>query len=359
MGYQISILLTNRQIYREAWGIFQLENFWTIVRVNKAGFAKELKDRNFPIATFPTNRLSRHVRYPVMKVTVVFPNSEDQTQSDCFVVATPHLRPLMRALWTAEGASNMLVYIHVEQPRIEQSPSDRCLLRPFFKLRNIKVLLVLGVSENEYKDQLKRVVTTTDGFNQIFSELTAGIKYLQRRIKAEQWELAVAQERKHSTLLIDCQIVYGNRFTGSRAAKEIYIATATSIAEISLHYGQYARAISLTNYGLRLISSFSVFQNVNPVHPVVFVPPYHQLLSPIGISTSENEIKCDIFLIRARALMGMQRLERAFRDIKKAREVMPNSVTLASVSEAWKVMYCSFHSFHYDSSAGVIDNMDV
>lgn len=65
MGYQIAILLTNRQTYREAWGIFQLQNVWTLVRFNKVGVGKEMKDRGFPVAS--GDNLWRRVKFPVMK----------------------------------------------------------------------------------------------------------------------------------------------------------------------------------------------------------------------------------------------------------------------------------------------------
>ncbi|MCJ1269009.1 hypothetical protein MMC22_008897 [Lobaria immixta] len=328
---------TNRQIYREAWGIFQFENLWTLVRINKAGFGNEMKDRDFPVMTVAADRPRSHAKFPVMKLTVTFPSLEDQKQSDVFLVSITHLNKLMRVLWTAKGASEMLVAIDVQPPRTKQSPSESQLLRPFFNLRSIMGLVILGVSKGENVDQLTRAITTTDGMQQVFSDLVANVQCLQRYIRTEQWGLASTLEREHLNLIMDCRTVYDIRFASHRAAAEINIATATSTAEIALHEKNYAWAICIAQRGLHLISRISVF--FNPVNPTFTVPPYQQLLSPAGIIASEDEIKCKILLIRARAYMGIRSPYSSFRDIKKAREIMPNSTTVASVSEAWQGMF--------------------
>lgn len=326
MGYQIALLLTNRQIFREAWGIFHLENFWTIVRVNKAGFAKEMKDRNFPVGATnvaTADSLWRHGKFPVMKVTVNFPSLADQKQSDVLVVATAHLKSLVRALWTAKGASEMEVMVHVLPPKVPKSPSEGHLLRPFLKLRSIRRLVVVDMSHPEHVDRLTRAVTTT---RQIFGELMEGAKGLQEYIEAKQWGLAAEQEEEQSILMTDCLVVYGNRFMDSRAGKEILITTIMSVAEMSLYRDQYARTISFADYALGLVSRPPVSQNIPAVQPA-------------WVTFWERKTKCHILLIRARAYMGMRQAEGAFSEIEKAREIMPNSAELASISEAWRVMF--------------------
>lgn len=92
IGYQISILRANAQIYREARDIFHLENFWTVVRVNKAGFGKEMKDHHFPVLT--GGDVWRQVRCPVLKVTVTFASLPAQKQSEALLLATVHHKEL-------------------------------------------------------------------------------------------------------------------------------------------------------------------------------------------------------------------------------------------------------------------------
>lgn len=340
MEYQIAILLTNRQIHREARDIFQLENFFTIVWVNKAGFAKEMKDRNFPIAVIPTDCPWRHVKFPVMHMDVIFKGGlADEKQTDVLVVATAHLKQLVQALWTAGGAAEMCVMIYFQGPHIETSPSEDHLLRPFFKLRSIKRLIINGGFKYECVDELTRAVTTQNGFSRVFDELTASIKDLQKHIKAEQWELAIAQEEKHSTLMIDCQIVYGDCHVVRRATKEIYIATAICIAEIALYRGDYTRTIRFADYGLQpLFRIFRILrlQNGNPV-------PVH---STTGIIPSAHESRYDLLVIRARASMGMLQAENSFNDIQMARETNPSSVALDSLSEDWYAMFASSTCSH-------------
>lgn len=352
-GCQISILRANRQIYREAWGIFHLENFWTIVRVNKAGFGKEMKDRGFLV--LPAGDLWLRTGFPVMKVKVDFPSLEDQEQNDVLAVASIHLKQLMRALWTAKGASEMEVMITIQPPLMDKSPSQRDLLEPFFKLRGIKRVSILGVSKQRDIDQLTRKITTTDGLNQTFNELTAGVRRLQRYIKARQWELAIGQAEKHAIRMTDCKTVYGNRFIGierglnnttavarGQAALEIIIATAIGFAEVTLCQYEYINTISFVRralYALHVFSRVSNFLPGNPGTHAIVVPPRYPLLPITGTVPFENEIKCVLLLIRARAYMGIERGEPAMEDIQKARELMPNSMTLVSVSQTWHYMF--------------------
>lgn len=354
LGYQISILRANRQIYHEALDIFHLENFWTLVRVNKAGFGKEMKDRGFAVAT--GGHPWRHIKFPVMKVRILFP-LEDQEQSDTLAVATIHLEQLMRALWTAKGAPGMEVIIDVLQPPTNNSPSEHDLLRPFFKLRCIKRVIVSGVSKNYGSiDELRRAITTSNGMIQSFNELVAGIKCLQEYIKAERWEHAVAQAEKHAIHVSDCKIVYGHRFVGvesglhvntalarNQAVKDIMIATSMAFAEVTSYLGQYARSVFFADRALDVVSRGPIiatfFQAPPTANPTAVALPPTPLFTISSTTAFENEIKGFIFLIRARAYMGMRQAEPALRDIQKARDLMPGSVTLAYLSQAWEVMF--------------------
>lgn len=351
--FQISILRANRQIYHEACSIFNLENFWTIVRVNKAGFGKQMKDRGFPIAT--ADDLWRSFRFPVMRVTVIFPTLVDQGQSDAFLIATDDLKQLMRVLWTAKGSSEIEVMIHVQPPLTNKSPSERHLLHPFLRLRSIKKIIILGVSKRGYISQLTSKLTTRDGLTQTYADLMASIHCMQRFIKAQQWKQAIVRAEEHGILLIDSKIVYGNRLVGvepglninisiarSHAAKEILVATALGIAEVTLHLCHYSKAFHFANRALTLLSRVSVF---NPaLAAILTTPPNHPLLIITGTVTSANNFKCYIHCIRARASMGMQKAENAMDDIEKARELMPTSMTLASVSEDWQARFGSVTS---------------
>ena len=351
--FQISILRANRQIYHEACSIFNLENFWTIVRVNKAGFGKQMKDRGFPIAT--AHDLWHGFRFPVMKVTVIFPTLVDQRQSDAFLIATDHLKQLMRVLWTAKGSSEIEVIIHVQPPLTNKSPSERHLLDPFLRLRSIKKITILGVSKHGYASQLTFKLMTRDGLTQTYADLMASIHHMQRFIKAQQWKQAILRAQKHAILLTDSKIVYGNRFVGvepglnintsiarSHAANEIFVATTLGIAEVNLHVRQYNDAIHFAKRALTLLSRISVFNPALAAIPIM--PPNYPLLIITGTVTSVNNFKCYIHCIRARASMGMQQAENAMVDIEKAREFMPTSATLASVSEDWQARFGSVTS---------------
>lgn len=285
-----------------------------------------------------------------------FPGLEGQKQNDTIVVATIHLRKLMRALWTANGASGMEVMIDVLPAPTHKSPSEIDLLLHFSGLRDIKQVVVSGVSESRCIDQLTCVITAMDGVERSFAELYVYVEDLRGYIKAERWRHAVRRAKTLSILLNDCKIVYGNRFVGiepgiktttaiacSRMSKDLFIATAMGIAEISLYQRKYPRAVRFADRALELFSRISFFQlfNLN-----VVTPPFNSFLSITGTVAVENETKCSILLIRARAFMGMCKAMLALRDIEKARELVPNSVALASVSQAWHVMFDPIPGFN-------------
>lgn len=355
MKYQIAILLTNRQTYRDTWGMFQLENMWALVHFNKANVGKEMKDNGFPVAS--GDNLWLHVKFPVMKVTVVFPGLEDQKQSDTLVVATIYLKQLVRALWTAKGASEMDITIHVQPPHIKNPPDERYFLEPFFQLRSIKRLVVLGVSEQEHIDDLTRAITTTDGINQTLGELATGIKRVQQDVEAERWEPAIAQAEKYYILLADSKIAYEDLYSvvdpststnsaivRKQVAQEIVIAIAIAGAQLTFHSGDYANSIDFASRAFTLTSrAASILQHVTTIDPTtVVVHPSHQLPPLTGVMTHRNEVVGDMALLGARAYMSTQQSEAAFTDIEIAGKLMPNSVKVALASQDWQALFGEF-----------------
>ena len=312
-----------------------------------------MKDRGFPVVT--VGGLWRYIRFPVMKVTIVFPSLESQKQSDTLLIATVHLTQLIRVLWTAQGASEMEVTIDVQRSLTNNSPSNRSLLRPFLSLRSIKKCSVLGLPERRYISDLTNAMTKTDSISQSFSELKASLESLQQYIKARTWGQAVAQAEAHSILMADCSIVYDNHlltiYQGVNqttailryyAINGLIVATATCMAEVTLYLRQYTNTIRFTNRALDQVFRISVFfQSVT-----VLTPPNNQILSHIGTPAWGNETKCSIFLIRARAYMGIRLPKSAFRDIEEAGKIMPDSATVATVFEAWQAMSGLFHGIN-------------
>lgn len=348
LAYQISILRANRRIYREARSIFYLENFWIVVWVNKAGFGEEIKNRGFPVATVVD--VWRSIRFPVMKVTVIFPSLESQKQSDALLVAAVHFDELIRTLWTTKGSSEMEVTIQIQQRRTNNSPGSGDLLRPFLNLRSIKRVTILGVSKQQYIDELTRSITITDGINSTMRQLLAGTKCLQRYIDEELWEDAIAQAKEQIILIADCKLVYGKRFleiepglsintaiVRSQSAKEMIIATAVGIAAVTLYLRQYENAVRFADRALDLILLASVGQpGVLPIN-LFTLPPHHPFPTFTGTVTFDGHTTGLALKIRARACMGMRQLEQASRDLEKARNMMPEGPTLSSSLEILQV----------------------
>lgn len=341
LAYQVALLRVNRQIHYETQGIFHRENFWTLVLVNKANFGKEMKECGFPV--LPISDLCRRMRCFVMGVSVKFPSVQDQT--DTFLVASTHLKQLVRALWTAKGASEMVIKICIQPQRTNKSPSERCLLRQFFNLSGIKELVVLGASEHGYVNELVRAITTTDAIDHDFTKLGASLECLEQHIRAERWTDAVAQAARHSIIMQDCKLVYGNCFAGNhshrdinisiarnKTSKEIRIATAMALAEVTLYQGQYASTLKFADRAFDLVTLVSI------IHP--------------GSYLFEMEMRCYVYLIQARAYMRMQQRHRALCYLDCARDLMPNSVAVASAFQTWQVMFgpSSSSSPSYSSS---------
>lgn len=305
-----------------------------------------MQDRGFPVATIDK---WRHIRFPVMKASVIFPSLQSKKETDTLVVATIHLDQLMRGLWTAKGASTMDVIISVQPRRTNHSPGEADLLRPLFKLRSIKRVMIAGVSNPAYVDELTRAIKTTDDLVRSYYELRASLKRVQQFIKTNQWAQAAAAAEVHVVFMNDCKTVYGSRWIGiehglnihtaiarRRTSREFIIATATVVAQITFHIREYARAIHITSVALNLISQALVFQPTHLANPNVIAGPQHPL-PPITISIAyQAEITSFLLLLRARAYIAMGRGRRAKSDIDKAGELMPNSVSLISVMRVWE-----------------------
>ena len=347
MGYEASILRVNRQIYGEATGIFYLENFWIVVWVNKAGFGKAMKDSGFPVAA--AGDLWRHIRSPVMEVAITFPSLKDQKQNDFFVLASIHLKHLMRVLWTAKGSAEIEVMIQIKPPLTSKTPSKTDLLKPFFKLRRVNNITVLGVSNQKNIDKLKRKITTIDCINQSIDELRARANSLQRYIKAHEWENAVHQAKNLAVLISDCRLVYDERFVGiepnlgfnastarGQAAKEILITTAVSIAEVAIYLSQYENATRFASCALRNLSRSAFISRGPSRHASSIVPVYNT--ASTGTITFADNTKSFIHLLSARAYKGLRSAWLASYHVEKAYECAPNG-SLASLTEALEIIF--------------------
>lgn len=353
--YEISILRVNRQIYREAWGIFHHENFWTLVRINKVGFGQEMKDRGFAVATTTatTIDMGRNISFPVLKTTVIFPWLEIQPKSDTFLIATVYLEQLIRALWTVKGASKMEVTIDVKASQLmKNSPSERDLLRPFLKLHSVMRVTLFGVSKKKYTKELTRKITNTNGIDRTLGELTASVKHLRGYIKAQQWESAIAMAENHAILVSDYHVVYGDRSHWNepgldiniiqarrQAFMEIMLASHIGFAEVTLYQRRYASTVGFAN---RALIDVAFIQMILPAKDIVAVLPDDRLIPILGTVTTESKVKSDILLIRAQANIEIGQGRDAWFDIEEARDLIPNSVTLVSVSQTWEATFALY-----------------
>lgn len=334
-AYQISLFRANRQIYLEASGIFHMENFWIIFQVNRLGFGQQLKNRGFPVVAATTTAgdlgWRNHIRFPVMKVRVRF-SQQKQGQGDAFLVPAALVKKVVRALWTAEGSSEMEVMLHI-QPRRTNSPEELDLLRPFEKLRSIKRAIIFGASDQKNADDLRGLLTATGDIKYAFRELLAGTRRLQRCLEEQFWEDAIVQAKEQAILVADCKTVYDKRFFGvepgislyrgvvrRQAAKEMIIATAVAIAEITLVLHQYENSVRFADRALDLIFRASMTQLSTSTGATI-----------TGTITFDGQTTALVVGIRTRAITGLRQLERVSLD------VVPQDSMPASMPEVLQV----------------------
>lgn len=343
LPHQTSIFRLNRQVYHEATDIFWFQNFWTLVRVNKEGFGKEMKDSGFPIILLTADESWRQSAFPVLKVKVVFASLRSQNQSDLSLVPISQLQHLVRVLWTANGALEMVVKIKFQQPFRNPAVAERYLLRPFKKLRGIKEVIISGATEQKYIDELTGAISVTakGGIIQTFGELAKGAKLLENYIKTDRWEDAIDRAEEQATLVGDCLSVYYTRFIWMRglsinalrartqAAQELILATTKGAAEITLHLQQYSDTVDFASLGLIAFDTIQPDTEASPPQPIT------------GTTNFNRETRCEVLLLRARAYMGKREAQLAWSDIEQVRAMMPNSMGLAVTSRAWELMFDS------------------
>ncbi|MCJ1462487.1 hypothetical protein MMC07_001089 [Pseudocyphellaria aurata] len=196
-----------------------------------------------------------------------------------------------------------------------------------------------------------------DGIEQTFSELRAGAKNLQQYLEAYKWKQASVMMKKQLTLMIDCGIVYGVFGAGpgvsrdmsralTKSAHEIFIVTIRGAAELSLNRHQYNNAICYAEMVLSVLNVISrsdllvLDQPTTPANSsFIAVPPVDPLLPSTGTVTLRRETRCSVLLIRARAYIETQKDVLALHDLDEVRDLMPNSVMLASVPLAWQAQF--------------------
>lgn len=331
LGFHLSIIGANRQIFREAWTIFQIENFWTLVQVNKAGFGQQMMARGFPVAT--NGNQFKHIKLPVMKVTVKFPRVEGEEQSDVLLLAAAHLKEFTRALWTTKGASQMEVTIEVQRLPLIDTPTEIDLLPPFMKLRRMKRVCVWSEADQGYIDYLPRGITPMADINLTFGELGLSVKTLQRHLEAREWRQAKSCAEEHMMLMSDCKLIYGNRFVGieagiffgealfrGRAAKKIIISTSVCIAQVNLSMRLFHSCIRFAEHAIYVSRQVSGYL-------------------PTSQAVVSDEYISFIFVTRASAYIGLDRSVAARDDIQEARKLKPHSTRLAAVIRVWESKY--------------------
>lgn len=321
LDYQMSILRVNHQLYQEALTIFQQENFWVLVRINKSGFGKQMKDLGFTV--FPCANFT-HIKNPVLSVNAQFHSPFIITQSDCFVVSIMHLDQLFRVLWTVAGTEQMMVQFQRFLPSSRRSPDTILLLRRFLHLIGPKwTFLVRGPRYNDMEiSRMFRPSSSKEAIDLVLSATYARTEKTERYMEAGKWDKAVAMSQDSLYFYTDAQIIYGyhlmpsggpytaeERYEQFMEPKSLGLRLMIAFADIALHFRHYRRAVDFCRMGL--IS--------NPSNTASIRPAY----------------KCWILTIRARAHAAQHMEQEAYLDFNSAAMWAPHIAALAQERDSY------------------------
>ncbi|CAD6577903.1 MAG: 3-isopropylmalate dehydrogenase [Alectoria sarmentosa] len=136
LAYSFSISRVSHQVYEEASLVFDLRNFWILVRVDIKDFGKGLKAHGF--AVVPCEVPDSIHRNVVLHAVASFPPEDTPREvpsndSDTFLMTIEGHDQLPRALGTIFWSSERVLYRSLRPQLASQPELEERLLRPFLK----------------------------------------------------------------------------------------------------------------------------------------------------------------------------------------------------------------------------------
>ena len=148
LAYSFSILRVSHQVYEEASLVFDLRNFWILVRVDIKDFGKDFKARGF--AVVPCEVPDSIHRNVVLHAVASFspedtPRESHFNDSDTFLMAIEGHYQLPRALGTIFWSSERVLYLSLRPQLASQPELEEYLLRPFHQFRGVSKVIIKGI----------------------------------------------------------------------------------------------------------------------------------------------------------------------------------------------------------------------
>jgi len=300
LDYAPAILSTCRQIYAEASSVFPLENTLIMVRVNKAGYGKAIKERGFGVV-YRGN--VDHIKHPVLKVSVEFPSLKSRNGEDTFVISPVSLTQLPRALWTTKGLEEMILSLELH-PIFASRPANEedDLLFCFHQIRGLRKLNLKGVQQKKYiKGMPNALKAPYKHGKEILKDLEFGLLAPQHAVQHRNWALLVAADHIEATIafLADCYKIYGEDFVCDNNQNhekicKTAINLAAGLAQLRLRVGQYESVIKYATLAQRIL--------------------------PIA-----DHSKVDLLLMRGEAYEALGQDVKLMKDLLEAQQLMPEN----------------------------------
>ena len=256
--FQMSILRVNRQVYKEAYPIFRDENHWITFECNKAGFSKDMKASGFNVVYCGD---TRHIENPVLQIAVFFPSLLERHEVDSCVLSCYGIHQFPRALWTAKGMEEMVLYIKLH-PTVSKIPENEDGFMFLFKqLRGIEYAVVEG--SPKYEESLPKEVTRPyKDAADIRIDLQVCIQQFKTFKEENRWTEAASHCESTIAFLADCYKVYGSQFIEDNdlvfnSIRSLTVQIAMDLAVAKLHVSDYQLGLKYARYALRITTDLS------------------------------------------------------------------------------------------------------
>ena len=257
LEYQLQLLRVNRQIYKEASSIFQQENGWVVVNVNKGDFGQDLENHGYAVV-YRKPHGCKIIEHPVLRISITFSGQHTTVGSDTFILSTAGISQLPRALWTLQQRSLMKIFYESSPDYTNHPAASRKVFRALSRLRAHNILPQSpppAGRRTHLPNWLPEDVPESGGV--VALELQNARRVIEQYRRDYNAPKAVRLCEKSMAYLSDCYLLYGCRHINTSIATTRTIARRTVgiallLAEAWMTLREYGPVIKYCSYALTL-----------------------------------------------------------------------------------------------------------
>jgi hypothetical protein len=250
--FQVSILRTNRQIYNEAKRLMYAENVWIHVKVNKAGFGRDMKEHGFAVIA------SRGVHYPkpIVRVKIHYLRL-DNPEYETFLMTDYGFYCFPRALWGI-GMKEMVIFLDFHPLLIPNPFVEDLILEPFYELHGIFRFFLTGARQQRHITGMPSALETPYADSRdVWKEFEPWMAEFSEYLDEGNIEAGAMCLQGQLALLADCCRFPGLAFL--EANQQVYRQIRRAVVQIALNLararqmlGEYNSALKYTEYAAKL-----------------------------------------------------------------------------------------------------------